>query len=56
MRDRYNFRMGVNNVFDRDPPVIGQKELPGVVGSGNTFPQIYDVLGRFLFVGVTADF
>ncbi|MDQ2859871.1 MAG: TonB-dependent receptor [Pseudomonadota bacterium] len=55
-RDRYTLRAGVNNIFDRDPPVIGSGELPGVVGNGNTFSQIYDPLGRFLFVGLTADF
>ena len=36
-RDRYTVRVGVNNVFDRDPPIIGQGQLAGVVGSGNTF-------------------
>jgi iron complex outermembrane recepter protein len=55
-RDRYTLHVGVNNIFDRDPPLIAQSELPGVVGSGNTFPQVYDPLGRFLFVGLTADF
>ncbi len=55
-RDRYTLRAGVNNVFDRDPPIIGQGELTTVVGNGNTFPQVYDPLGRFLFVGLTADF
>ena len=55
-RDRYTMRVGVNNIFDRDPPIIGQLQLPGVVGSGNTFPQVYDPLGRFMFVGLTADF
>ncbi len=55
-RDRYTLRVGVNNVFDRDPPVIGQGELPGTVGSGNTYPQVYDPLGRYLFMGLTADF
>jgi outer membrane receptor protein involved in Fe transport len=56
VKDRYNFRIGVNNLFDKDPPVIGQGELPGTVGSGNTFAQAYDVLGRYIFMGVTADF
>jgi outer membrane receptor protein involved in Fe transport len=55
-KDRYTLRVGVNNVFDRDPPIIGSGECPAVVCSGNTFPQIYDPLGRFLFVGLTADF
>jgi len=52
----YTFRLGVNNVFDKDPPLIGSGALPGVTGNGNTFPQVYDSLGRFLFAGVTLDF
>ena len=55
-KDRYTFRVGVNNIFDRDPPIIGSGQLPAVVGSGNTYPQVYDPLGRFLFAGLTADF
>ncbi|MGI9168573.1 MAG: hypothetical protein ACR2FH_00145 [Caulobacteraceae bacterium] len=55
-RDRYTLRAGVNNIFDRDPPIIGQGQLPPTIGSGNTYPQVYDPLGRFLFVGLTADF
>jgi iron complex outermembrane recepter protein len=56
VKDRYTFRVGVNNIFDIDPPIIGSGELPATVGNGNTFPQVYDALGRYLFVGVTADF
>lgn len=52
----YTFRLGVNNVFDKDPPLVGSAALPGVTGNGNTFPQVYDSLGRFLFAGVTLDF
>jgi outer membrane receptor protein involved in Fe transport len=49
-------RIGVNNVFDKDPPLIGASSLPSVLGSGNTLPQVYDTLGRFIFFGLTADF
>jgi iron complex outermembrane receptor protein len=52
--DHYNFRIGVNNVLDREPPLATQ--LPGVVGSGNTYPQVYDAMGRYIFAGVTLDF
>jgi outer membrane receptor protein involved in Fe transport len=55
-KDRYTIRVGCNNITDLEPPIIGSKELPGVVGNGNTYAQIYDVLGRYLFMGVTADF
>jgi iron complex outermembrane receptor protein len=61
--DHYNFRLGVNNIFDREPPIIGANggntvinACPGVVCSGNTFPQVYDAMGRYIFAGVTLDF
>jgi len=55
--DRYTLRVGCNNVFDRDPPIISASQQPSVSSaSGNTYPQVYDPLGRYLFVGLTADF
>ncbi|MGN6058400.1 MAG: TonB-dependent receptor plug domain-containing protein [Sphingomicrobium sp.] len=50
--DRYNFRLGANNIFDKSPPVLGGD----VSANGNTFPQMYDSLGRFIFAGFTVDF
>jgi iron complex outermembrane receptor protein len=52
--DHYAFRLGVNNVFDREPPIATQ--LPAGFGSGNTYPQVYDAMGRYIFAGVTLDF
>jgi iron complex outermembrane recepter protein len=52
--DHYNFRIGVNNIFDREPPIATQ--LPAGFGSGNTYPQVYDAMGRYIFAGVTLDF
>ena len=49
-------RLGVNNILDKQPPLIGLSDLPGVVGNGNTFPQMYDSLGRYIFAEVTAKF
>ena len=49
-------RLGVNNVLDKQPPVIGLSDLPAVFGNGNTFPQMYDALGRYIFADVTAKF
>jgi len=48
--------LSVNNVFDKAPPIVG-----GGVGSdrenaGNTFPQWYDVLGRYYTLGVSFRF
>ncbi len=58
-QDRYTFRFGVNNILDKDPPVIDANSY-GIssppYGNANTYPGIYDSLGRTVFVGVTADF
>jgi outer membrane receptor protein involved in Fe transport len=49
-------RLGINNILDKDPPLVGQDTCPSVYCNGNTFPQVYDTLGRYVFLGVTADF
>lgn len=54
--DKFNFRVGANNIFDKRPPIVGSQVLTGVFGNGNTFPQVYDALGRYLFAGFTVDF
>jgi iron complex outermembrane recepter protein len=47
----------VQNVFDKDPPLIGTTDIPGPpAGNGNTFPGTYDSLGRYIFGQVTAQF
>lgn len=53
VRDNTRLRMGVNNVFDNDPPL---SYSVGTTGNGNTYPQLYDSLGRWMFIGVTQDF
>jgi iron complex outermembrane recepter protein len=52
--DNINVRIGVNNLFDKNPPVVGTSNLSG--GNGNTFPSFYDALGRYVFATVTAKF
>jgi iron complex outermembrane receptor protein len=55
--DKVTLRLGVNNILDKDPPIIGGTTLPGPpAGNGNTFPQAYDSLGRFIFGQVIAQF
>jgi outer membrane receptor protein involved in Fe transport len=54
--DHFNFRMGVNNILDKDPPLVGQTNCPGVFCNGNSFANVYDSLGRYIFAGVTLDF
>ena len=54
--ESYTLRLGVKNLFDQDPPLLGQDNLPPTVGNGNTFSQVYDTLGRYGFVNLTLDF
>lgn len=49
-------RWGVNNVFDTDPPLSTNTHVGAGAGNGNTFPQIYEATGRWLFIGATVDF
>ncbi len=51
--DGLMFRAGVNNVLDKDPPLL----TGTTVGSGapNSFAS-YDLLGRTIYVGLTANF
>lgn len=52
--DHFNMRVGANNIADRQPPInaLGL----GVVQNGNTFAQVYDALGRYVYAGITLDF
>ena len=50
MNDSTLFRVGINNVFDRDPPM--SSDVGNGPGNGNVFPGYYDALGRYLFAGV----
>lgn len=51
--DTVTLRAGVNNVLDNDPQISYNV---GTTGNGNTFPQLYDSLGRYFFFSVTANF
>ena len=60
IRDHITMHAGVNNVFDKDPPIL-DSNCYGIsappFGNGNTYPQVYvDSSGRTIFVGITADF
>jgi outer membrane receptor protein involved in Fe transport len=58
--DMVNLRAGVNNVFDKSPPIIPTSDVTGSCPSascaGNTYPQTWDFLGRYLYAGATIDF
>jgi iron complex outermembrane recepter protein len=54
--DKYTVRVGVNNLLDKDPPLNGSDSCPTGPCNGNTWPQVYDALGRQIFGLVTIDF
>jgi iron complex outermembrane recepter protein len=57
LADKVTMRLGVNNVLDKQPPVIGATNLPAPpIGNGNTMPQVWDSLGRYIFGSVTVQF
>lgn len=48
--DHYEFNLGVSNIFDKKPPFAATTQLGGNGEQSNTFPTVYDVLGRSFFV------
>ena len=54
--DSIGFRVGINNLFDKAPPIAGEAAGPSLSGNGNTFPGLYDALGRYGFIGLSVEF
>jgi iron complex outermembrane recepter protein len=62
--DHYNFRIGVNNLFDKNPPLVtggaaalgGSNLCPAGPCNGNTYPGTWDALGRYIYAGATLNF
>jgi iron complex outermembrane recepter protein len=51
--EKASVTLGINNVLDDNPSLSA---AVGTTGNGNTYPQTYDALGRFVFVRATVDF
>ena len=47
---------GVSNVADKSPPVVGNEAGTTSSNSGNTFPSVYDPVGRTYTVGINVKF
>jgi outer membrane receptor protein involved in Fe transport len=57
VRKGIELRLGVNNVLDRQPPLIVSNTAAGDGPfNANTYPEWYDPLGRFIFASVAVDF
>lgn len=52
--ERFELRIGANNLFDRKPPlVVNNTAAGGGPSSGNTYPAWFDPLGRYMFAGIS---
>ena len=50
-------RAGIRNILDKDPPLVGSDDGGNsVFYENNTFPSLYDTLGRHAFLSFSADF
>ncbi len=54
--ERFQLRGGINNLFDKKPPIVGNDYGGTAENSGNTFPATYDPLGRAFFIGASVTF
>lgn len=52
VNDHVSLLLGVNNVLDREPPIVGG----GLSSNGNTVAGFYDTLGRYIHASVTMRF
>lgn len=50
--DWMSVRFSVYNLTEEDPPVVGNEAADTRSNSGNTFPSVYEVLGRTYALGV----
>jgi outer membrane receptor protein involved in Fe transport len=53
LTEKASILVGVNNVLDTDPDI---SSAVGTTGNGNTFPQTYDALGRWIFIRAQVGF
>jgi iron complex outermembrane recepter protein len=57
-----SLQLGVNNILDKNPPIVTSggngfgSDCPVATCNGNTFPGVYDALGRYFFAHITAQF
>ncbi|MEZ5939350.1 MAG: TonB-dependent receptor [Hyphomonadaceae bacterium] len=56
VNDALKLSAGVTNLFEEDPPVVGNEAADTGSNNGNTFPSTYDVLGRVFSIGVNVRF
>lgn len=56
INDNVTFSANIRNLFDEEPPIVGNQAGSTARNFGNTFPSAYETLGRLWTVGVKATF
>ncbi len=51
INDNVGLNLGINNLFNKQPPIVGTQQE-----QANTYPGVYDVLGRDFFVSANFRF
>ena len=51
--EKAGITLGINNVLDDNPSLSASV---GTTGNGNTYPQTYDALGRYVFLRASVEF
>jgi outer membrane receptor protein involved in Fe transport len=54
--DNLTLTLTVQNLFDRQPPIVGANAGPASFNAGNTYPSTYDVLGRRFAISAQVSF
>lgn len=57
--EHFNFRVGANNVFAKEPPIVlngSFSNCPNTTCNDNTWVGTYDTLGRYMYAHITAKF
>jgi outer membrane receptor protein involved in Fe transport len=51
--DHYTFRLGVQNLLDKQPPVLDTNYTNN---GSNVYAQVYDALGRYMYAAIQLNF
>lgn len=51
--DHYTFRLGAQNLLDKNPPVLDTNYTNN---GSNTYAQVYDALGRYVYAAIQLNF
>ena len=56
VNEHFDLTFTVQNLFDKDPPIVGNNAGTSAFNSGNTYPSSYDPLGRRFAAGARIKF